>query len=116
MYLENIITKEELKSAKEQYDTEIRNIEKQIDNETNKENLIINKTKQINKIKESLNKIINIKEINESVFSNFISHITAYPNQTLSISFDNSILEPIKIQYTITGKGKNYKTIPQIIE
>lgn len=107
MFVDGLITREELESMKNKYTTEIATASKEIEQFSSSfdKSLI---EQRVRNIKKRIDEIVLLKEYqNETLYRQIISKIVAYPGK-FEIYFKN-IPTPIIINYKTHGRGENYK-------
>lgn len=106
MFVDGLITKEELETMKNKYTIEITDINKRIEQINNSIDGDSIETRIYN-IKKRIDEIISSGEYkNNTLYEQIVHRIIAYPNK-LEIYFKNIPL-PIIIDYKTSGRGENY--------
>ena len=110
LYLEGIITKDEIQQKKEEINKIISDRTQKIQALKNPKKNILDTQNKLDIIKNRILQIISKNEYDQSLFQNTIEKIVAYPNNMLHI-YIKDIEKPFKIHYKIQGKAENYKVI-----
>ncbi|WP_027399681.1 recombinase family protein [Anaerovorax odorimutans] len=110
IYLEDVITKEEMLQMREKIDKEIEALNTKIDEIKNKNNCENNHASDMENIKDKIKSILDQDTITTEIYRQIVDHIVLYPTHDLEIYF-KYVSEPISIHYITKGKGENYKTI-----
>lgn len=108
MFVDGLITREELTTMKNKYTSEISMITKKIEKYSNfsDKDLIEKRIKSIEKRIEEI--ILSEEYKNDTLYEQIIDYIVAYPSK-LEIHFNN-IPTPIIVNYKTYGRGENYTT------
>lgn len=114
MYLDQLITKEELSGMKLNYDNQINGLELQIDrielvnkkNQNPRENLL--------EIHKRLTQIEKQEVPTTVLYKHIIEKIIKHPNNKLDFYFKN-MEAPVCVEFTTSGRGDKYKTTCQVV-
>ena len=109
MFLEGILSKQELETMKDEYSVQLRDVEKEMSLIKKSLQSDLSPTEQrIADIRKNMDRIIkNGTYRNEFLFNKLIEYIVAYP-QKLEFHFYN-IPFPITVKYETKGRGSTYK-------
>lgn len=115
MFVDGLITKEELEGMKNKYSEKEISINKTIEEMKAMNVEVVTLDDRIKNIKSRIDEIIKSKEYkNGFLYGKLVDHIIAYPNK-LEIFF-KKIPFPIIVSYQTKGRGDNYTAICELCE
>jgi DNA invertase Pin-like site-specific DNA recombinase len=114
LYIDGLMSKEDLKMQIEQYDNQVHVITNQITTAENANNIRLTQTENVNIFMFKLQKFLKLEAGKEPLYRELIDKIVVYNNNMIEI-FVVCLPYGIRLKYTTSGRTKNYKVDIEMI-
>lgn len=107
LYLDGIITKEDIKKKKFDFNKHISMCKEKIEELNNPQKNIADAESKFETIRKRILQIISKDDYDQSLYQNMVDKIIVYPENVLHI-YIKDVENPFKVSFKIQGKAENY--------